>query len=100
MQLKIGSRWQSMACDTEVIVIKSAGDVALTCGGAEMSPDGEGCERRALDSRFAGGSFVGKRYETPDGDVELLCVKPGKGSFAVDGVPLKIKVVKPLPSSD
>jgi hypothetical protein len=100
MQLQIGSRWKSTACDTEVIVIKGAGDVALTCGGAEMSAGGEGLERCSLDPRFVKGSIVGKRYVTADGDVEVLCVKPGKGSLAIDGVPLNIKDTKPLPSSD
>ena len=34
------------------------------------------------------------------GQYELLCVKPGKGSLSVDGVPLVVKDAKPLPASD
>jgi hypothetical protein len=43
---------------------------------------------------------MGKRYVTADGTIELLCVKPGKGSLALNGVALQIKEAKPLPSSD
>jgi hypothetical protein len=43
---------------------------------------------------------MGKRYVDADGAYELLCVKPGKGSLAVNGVALVIKDAKPLPASD
>ena len=39
-----------------------------------------------------------KRYA--DGQYELLCIKPGKGSLSVDGVALVTKDAKPLPASD
>jgi hypothetical protein len=32
--------------------------------------------------------------------VELLCVKAGRGSLSIDGVPLRTKDAKSLPSSD
>jgi len=35
-----------------------------------------------------------------DGAYELLCVKPGKGTLALDGAPLVLKEAKPLPASD
>ena len=43
---------------------------------------------------------MGKRYVDSAGSVELLCVKPGKGSLALDGVVLTVKDAKPLPASD
>jgi hypothetical protein len=53
-----------------------------------------------LDSSFAGGSLIGKRFAQPDDGVELLVTKAGAGTLAVDGVPLPLKTAKPLPSSD
>ena len=98
MQLKAGTRLYSSACDTDVMVIKGSGDVNLTCGGAEMA-----VVRGAtvdLDSAFSEGTAMGKRYQNEDGSIELLCVKPGKGTLAIDGVPLEVKAAKALPSSD
>ena len=43
---------------------------------------------------------MGKRYVDEAGTVELLCVKAGKGSLAIDGTILRTKDAKPLPSSD
>jgi len=98
MQLKAGTKLHSSACDTDVMVIKGSGDVNLTCGGAEMTvARGETLE---LDAAFAQGTAMGKRYQNEDGSIELLCIKPGKGSLAIDGVPLTIKATKALPSSD
>lgn len=99
MQLKAGTKLHSTVCDTDVMVIKGSGDIALTCGGAEMAtarsaPTGE------IDPAFAGGTLMGKRYQNADGSVELLCIKPGKGSLAIDGAALEIKATKALPSSD
>lgn len=99
MQLKAGTKLHSAVCDTDVMVIKGSGDVALTCGGAEMvtvrtSDVGQ------IDLAFAAGSAMGKRYQNADGTVELLCIKPGKGTLAIAGQPLDTKAVKALPSSD
>jgi len=57
-------------------------------------------ETVALDGAFSGGAVMGKRYIDATGQIELLCVKPGKGSLAVDGVALTLKEAKPLPASD
>ena len=95
--MKPGSRIKSNACDTEVVVIKyTAG--AVQCGGADMSDAGGGGAELSAD--FAGGSVMGKRYVDAAGTLELLCVKPGKGSLSVDGVALIVKEAKPLPASD
>jgi hypothetical protein len=99
MQLKAGTKLHSSVCDTDVMVIKGSGNVALTCGGADMvvaraPATGE------IDPAFADGTAMGKRYQSADGAIELLCIKPGKGSLAIDGVALEIKAPKALPSSD
>lgn len=54
----------------------------------------------ALDAAASGGTALGKRYVSAEGTLELLCVKPGKGSLAVGSAPLTLKEAKQLPSSD
>ena len=94
--MKPGTRLKSAACDTQVVVIRCGGGT-IECGGAAMTEDGGAAE---LSSAFAGGSIMGKRYVDAAGTIELLCVKPGKGSLAADGVVLSLKEAKPLPASD
>lgn len=95
--MKPGSRIKSNACDTEVVIIKyTAG--TIQCGGADMSEAGGGGAELSAD--FAGGSIMGKRYVDEAGTIELLCVKPGKGTLALDGAALVLKEAKPLPASD
>lgn len=104
MKLKIGNRYYSQACDTEVIVVKStAEEVELTCAGQPMSeqnPKKAGLPRLEPDPGSVGGSQLGKRYSDETGTIELLVVKPGAGTLAVDGQPLQPKAAKALPSSD
>ena len=54
----------------------------------------------ALDPAASGGTALGKRYVNAEGTLELLCVKPGKGSLTVGSAPLTLKEAKQLPSSD
>jgi hypothetical protein len=96
--MKPGTRLKSAADDTEVMVIRSAGG-SIECGGAPMG-EAKPAEAAALNPDFADGSLMGKRYVDAEGQYELLCVKPGKGSLAVDGVKLVTKDAKPLPASD
>ena len=94
--LSTGQRIKSGVCATEIMVISAPEiDLTLTCGGAPMG-DGAG----TLDPDQAAGTTIGKRYVNDDGSVELLCVKPGEGSLAVDGKPLKLKESKKLPKTD
>ena len=53
-------------------------------------------------SRYGNRSYkvLGKRYEDEPSGAELLCVKAGDGSLAIDGRVLPIKGAKPLPASD
>jgi hypothetical protein len=94
--MKPGSRLKSATCDCEIVVIRySAGTIG--CGGEPMSETGgEG----VLDPALAGGSLMGKRYVDAAGSVELLCVKPGKGTLTLNGLALVPKDAKPLPASD
>jgi len=96
--MKPGTRLKSAVCDTEVMVIRGSG-VVVTCGGLPMVED-RPAERAAVDPAFAEGTKMGKRYVDAAGTVELLCVKPGQGSLAIDGTALQTKDAKPLPSSD
>jgi hypothetical protein len=96
--MKPGTKLKSVVCETEVMVIRG-GDVIIACGGAPMA-DERPAELGAIDPAFAEGTRMGKRYVDQAGIVELLCVKPGAGSLARDGVALTTKDAKPLPASD
>ena len=100
--LKAGSRLKSAVCDTEVMVVMAPqGDVEVTCGGAPMVDLGaEIPAGQTLSEDASEGTQIGKRYVNEAADLELLCTKPGKGSFAVGGTALSVKGAKPLPSSD
>ncbi len=96
--MKPGTRLKSAACDTEVMVIRS-GVGSIECGGAPMD-EAKPADAAALSADFSAGTLMGKRYVDEAGAYELLCVKPGKGSLAVDGIALSVKDAKPLPASD
>lgn len=99
--LKAGARLKSAVCDTQVMVIAApAGDVALSCGGAAMLEAAANAPRTAIHPEHKNGTQIGKRYVNGDGSLELLCTKPGEGSLALAGEPLKLKEAKALPSSD
>ena len=96
--MKAGTKLKSAVCDTEVMVIKAVSNGVAECGGAAMVAErGVSSE---LDAAFSSGTIMGQRYVDDSGTVELLCIKPGKGSLALNGVALKVKDAKPLPSSD
>jgi hypothetical protein len=100
--MKPGLRLKSAVCSTEAMVIRApAGEVLLACGGTEMlsgtdtAPAGV-----SLDSGWAQGSLIGKRYVDAEDRYELLCTKGGEGALALNGVALEVKQAKALPSSD
>lgn len=95
MELKPGLRLKSSACDTEIMVIKGAGDHDLRCGGQAM-----GAGPVALNQDFASHTLMGKRYVNEDSSVELLCTKPGVGSLSLATIKLTVKQTQALPSSD
>jgi hypothetical protein len=88
-----------------VIVIKtSANDVFLTCGGVAIAAESEtaGADNpnlAPLDGHHHG-TQMGRRYESADGAIELLCTKAGTASLAVKDIPMTTKAVKALPASD
>lgn len=96
--MKPGTKLKSTVCDTEVMVIRGT-DAVVECGGAPMTEE-KPAQLGTLSPDFTGGTMMGKRYVDEAGTVELLCVKPGKGSLSIGGVALQIKDAKPLPSSD
>ncbi|HEX7752526.1 MAG TPA: hypothetical protein VF440_09010 [Novosphingobium sp.] len=96
--MKPGTKLKSVACDTEVMVIR-AGSGTIECGGSPMA-EAKPAELAPLAADFSAGTLMGKRYVDADAQYELLCVKPGKGSLSVDGVALVTKDAKPLPASD
>ena len=99
--LKVGARLKSNVCDTEVMVISCADtSVTVSCGGAEMLDATATRSGGAVDAAHGDGTLLGKRYVNAAGKIELLCVKAGKGSLAVNGEKLVLKDAKPLPSSD
>lgn len=96
--MKPGMKLKSQVCDTEVMVIR-CGIGQVECGGAPMGDDKPAAPGAPAEDK-SGGTLMGKRYVDAAGTFELLCVKPGKGTLAVDGVALSIKDAKPLPASD
>ena len=99
-QFNAGTRIKSAVCSSELMVIAAPkSDIDLRCGGAaviDMGADAAG----EIDPQFKDGCALGKRYVSENGDVELLCTKPGEGSLSIGDVGLTIKEAKPLPSSD
>ena len=100
--LKTGSRLRSATCTTEAMVISVPDDVVeVSCGGVSMidvaqtPPAG-----LSVSPDAAEGSKLGTRYVNDGGGLELLCTKAGDGSLAANGVLLKLKEAKKLPSSD
>ena len=96
--MKPGAKLKSQVCDTEVMVIR-CGAGQIECGGVAMGDD-KPTLPGTPSAEFARGSLIGKRYVDATGAFEVLCVKGGEGSLAVDGAALTTKDAKPLPASD
>lgn len=101
-KLKPGIRLRSSVCSTEVMIISvPEADLTFACGGAPMVLVSESpASGYALASDAASGTKLGKRYVGESVDVEVLCTKSGDGSLAANGLLLKEKEAKKLPSSD
>jgi len=101
VELRPGERLRSVACSTEVIVVRArSGDVDLGCGGSAMVPASAEHARAELDPALASRSQIGKRYVDKAATIELLCTKTGEGTLTVSGAALVVKSARPLPSSD
>jgi len=100
--LKVGTRLRSTVGTAEVIITKGRPNI-VTCAGTAMMPvDNDGGPNPARASAADGGQqlLVGKRYQTPDGAIQLLCVKQGDGDLQIEGVPAEMIKPKLLPASD
>ncbi|WP_433755629.1 hypothetical protein [Nocardia sp. CA-135398] len=98
MELRPGMRLNSAMSSAEVIVVRApSGDVDIRCGGRPMVV---GAPPAETGPPSGDPLLLGKRYCDEDGTVELLCTKPGLGALSLGGVPLTVKVAKPLPASD
>ncbi|MET7769467.1 hypothetical protein [Nocardia sp. NPDC005366] len=102
MILEVGQSLASTTDATALIVVRAPkGEIALTCGGAEMVAGRTGVgDGSAIDPAHRYGTLLGKRYVDEETDLEVLCTKAGDGSLAVGDRPLQIKQAEPLPSSD
>jgi hypothetical protein len=102
MQLKPGTRLQSVVDSTQVVVVKAPeGEVDLRCGGHPMVPAGSDATPSATaEPGFDEGTLIGKRYADDAIGIELLCSKAGTASLSVGADRLEVKTAKPLPSSD
>jgi hypothetical protein len=101
-EMKPGMRLRSAVCSTEVMVVAAQRDAAveLWCGGRPMLDVGAAVTADTPAPAFSSGTQLGKRYVNDAGTLEVLCTKAGAGSLSADGVALKVKGAKPLPSSD
>jgi hypothetical protein len=103
MKPRLGQALASTVDSTTVIVVRAPdGEISLTCAGVEMWDPRSGGPGPAgeADPGQLGGTQVGKRYADDRIGLELLCTKPGKGTIAVNGVPLPLCGPKLLPASD
>jgi hypothetical protein len=101
MEIKVGQALASATDSTAVIVVRAtAGDVALTCGGAPMVDPRSELANQGPPAPSGAGTQLGKRYVDEQNTLEVLCTKAGPGALAVDGVDMVVKEAKPLPTSD
>src|ERR1700685_1966689 len=103
MKPRLGQALASTVDSTTVIVVRTPdSEIDLTCAGVAMwDPRGGGvCPGGEPDPAQLTGTQMGKRYADEHLGLELLCTKPGKGTIAVNGVPLPQQGPKLLPASD
>jgi hypothetical protein len=86
-------------------IAASGAELIVTKGGAGTLQDGETPlnlkEEGAPATGSEGGEVqLGKRYASPDGSVEVLCIKPGKIELKYDGQAMELMQPKVLPSAD
>jgi hypothetical protein len=103
MKPRLGQVLASTVDSTTVIVVRAPdGEIDLTCAGVEMwdPRSGAACPAGEADPAELTGTQLGKRYADERIGLELLCTKQGKGTIAVNGVPLALLGPKLLPASD
>jgi len=99
---KPGERLRSTTSVTEVVIVKApATDIDLRCGGQPMVPVAEAGDPTGEPAApFDGETLTGKRYESEELGLQVLCSKGGPGSLSVGEEPLLQAGAKPLPASD
>jgi hypothetical protein len=100
--LKVGVRLRSTKSTAEIILTKGRPAI-ISCAGAAMVPvDNDEVSQPPLAPKADAGPqvLVGKRYQTPDGAIQVLGVKQGDGGLETDGVYLEMVTPKLLPASD
>ena len=103
MKPRPGQVLVSTVDSTTVIVVRAPdGEIDLTCAGVGMWDPrcGGACPPGEADPAQLTGTQLGKRYADERIGLELLCTKPGRGTIAVNGVPLALLGPKLLPASD
>ncbi len=98
-EFRAGTRLHSVTCTTEVIVTKGGSGV-LTCGGKPMTAEDVHANGARPGQPEEDRTLLGKRYRSPDGAFEALCVRQGTGALELDGVPLELVKPRTLPASD
>lgn len=99
--IKPGSRWKSVVCSAEAVVVRPAADGSVPrCGGEDMVPLGSPAESRPAHPGCDGGCAIGKRYISARTGLELLCTKAGSGALGVGDELLTIVEARKLPASD
>ena len=99
--IKPGSRWKSVVCNAEVVVVKPASDGSMPrCGGEDMVPMGSAVTTKPARAGHDGGCSIGKRYRSERTGLELLCTKAGTGALSAGDELLVVVETKKLPASD
>jgi hypothetical protein len=99
VSLSVGARMRAQNSACEVIVVKGTDSAAeLRCAGLEMLTSALSA---AVDQVSDGPAIqLGKRYTDPDGEIEVLCTKPGYGPLSFGDQELAPKPARALPASD
>ena len=102
MDLKPGSRWKSVVCDGEMVVVRPPKSPGILCCGGQVAVAlaDAGVDIMPLIDGHDGGLLMGKRYIDEASGLEVLGSKPGRGAVSFDGRLMATKDAKPLPASD
>ena len=99
MAAQVGRRYVGVS-GAEVIVTKG-GTGELSDGETPLYPkDDAPADLSDGSGRMEPVIQLGKRYKSPDGEVELLVIKPGVCDLRYNGAPMEVLQPKILPSAD
>lgn len=98
-EFKAGTELRS-AVSTTVVIVTMGSEGILTCGGLPMVPATTDQHLEHTSDPVDGVTLLGKRYQAPEGALQVLCTRQGGGVLALDGIPLDFAKPKVLPASD